>query len=108
MITSAGLILAGTFAVLTIIPSWDLTMIGLAVALGVLLDTFVVRSVMRAGDHLARRRAQLVAVCAGTTGAVGLAGARGGRAGGRGVAGLSRPSEGRRGSAHARQAAQNA
>ena len=45
VITSAGLILAGTFAVLTIIPSWDLTMIGLAVALGVLLDTFVVRSV---------------------------------------------------------------
>ena len=45
VITSAGLILAGTFAVLTIIPSWDLTLIGLAVALGVLLDTFVVRSI---------------------------------------------------------------
>lgn len=45
VITSAGLILAGTFAVLTIIPSWDLTLIGFAVALGVLLDTFLVRSI---------------------------------------------------------------
>jgi RND superfamily putative drug exporter len=45
VITSAGLILAGTFAVLTIIPSWDLSLIGFAVALGVLLDTFVVRSI---------------------------------------------------------------
>jgi RND superfamily putative drug exporter len=46
VITSAGLILAGTFAVLTIIPSWDLSLIGFAVALGVLLDTFLVRSVL--------------------------------------------------------------
>jgi RND superfamily putative drug exporter len=45
VITSAGLILAGTFAVLTIIPSWDLGLIGFTVALGVLFDTFVVRSV---------------------------------------------------------------
>lgn len=45
VITSAGLILAGTFAVLTIIPAWDLTLIGFAVALGVLLDTFLVRSI---------------------------------------------------------------
>jgi len=45
VITSAGLILAGTFAVLTIIPSWDLSLIGFAVALGVLLDTFLVRSI---------------------------------------------------------------
>ena len=46
VITSAGLILAGTFAVLTIIPSWDLSLIGFAVALGVLLDTFLVRSLL--------------------------------------------------------------
>ncbi|HMJ00131.1 MAG TPA: MMPL family transporter [Gaiellaceae bacterium] len=45
VITSAGLVLAGTFAVLTIIPSWDLSLIGFAVALGVLLDTFLVRSI---------------------------------------------------------------
>jgi len=45
VITSAGLILAGTFIALTIIPSWDLTLIGLAVALGVILDTFLVRTV---------------------------------------------------------------
>lgn len=45
VITSAGLILAGTFAALTIIPSWDLTLIGLAVAVGVILDTFLVRTV---------------------------------------------------------------
>ncbi|MEP6910447.1 MAG: MMPL family transporter [Actinomycetota bacterium] len=45
VITSAGLILAGTFVVLTIIPSWDLTLVGFAVALGVLLDTFLVRSI---------------------------------------------------------------
>jgi RND superfamily putative drug exporter len=45
VITSAGIILAGTFAVLMIIPAWDLTLIGFAVALGVLIDTFVVRSI---------------------------------------------------------------
>ena len=46
VITSAGLILAGTFMALTIIPSWDLTLIGLAVALGVIIDTFLVRTVL--------------------------------------------------------------
>jgi RND superfamily putative drug exporter len=45
VITSAGLILAGTFAALIIIPSWDLTFIGFAVALGVVLDTFLVRTI---------------------------------------------------------------
>jgi RND superfamily putative drug exporter len=45
VITSAGLILAGTFGVLTIIPNWDLDLIGFSVALGVLFDTFVVRSI---------------------------------------------------------------
>jgi uncharacterized membrane protein YdfJ with MMPL/SSD domain len=46
VITSAGIILAGTFSALMILPLRDLFQIGFAVALGVLLDTFVVRSVM--------------------------------------------------------------
>jgi RND superfamily putative drug exporter len=45
VITSAGVILAGTFAVLMIIPSWDLSLVGFSVALGVLIDTFIVRSI---------------------------------------------------------------
>jgi len=43
VITSAGLILAGTFAVLTAMPIQMLMQIGVIVALGVLLDTFLVR-----------------------------------------------------------------
>jgi RND superfamily putative drug exporter len=43
VITSAGLILAGTFAVLTTMPIQMLMQIGVIVALGVLLDTFLVR-----------------------------------------------------------------
>jgi len=46
VITSAGLILAGTFASLTVLPIWLLFEIGLAVALGVLIDTFIVRSLL--------------------------------------------------------------
>jgi len=46
VITSAGFVLAGTFAVLATIPSTTLTEIGFAVAFGVLLDTIVVRSVL--------------------------------------------------------------
>ena len=46
MITSAGLILAGTFSVLMVLPIWDLFLIGFAVAFGVLVDTFVVRSIV--------------------------------------------------------------
>lgn len=45
VITSAGLILAGTFGVLMVLPSWDLFKVGFAVALGVLIDTFIVRSI---------------------------------------------------------------
>ncbi|MEX2193960.1 MAG: MMPL family transporter [Thermoleophilaceae bacterium] len=45
VITSAGLILAGTFAVLTTLPLEVLLQIGFTVALGVLLDTFLVRTV---------------------------------------------------------------
>ncbi|SOB79931.1 MMPL family transporter [Streptomyces sp. 1331.2] len=46
VITSAGLILAGTFAVLGTLPAVAFAEIGFAVALGVLLDTLVVRSVL--------------------------------------------------------------
>jgi RND superfamily putative drug exporter len=46
VITSAGFVLAGTFAVLATIPATFLTEIGFAVAFGVLLDTIVVRSVL--------------------------------------------------------------
>jgi putative drug exporter of the RND superfamily len=46
VITSAGLVLAGTFAVLGTLPLVAFAEIGFAVALGVLLDTIVVRSVL--------------------------------------------------------------
>ena len=43
VITSAGCVLAGTFAVLATIPATFLTELGFAVAFGILLDTIVVR-----------------------------------------------------------------
>jgi len=46
VITSAGVVLAGTFAVLAVLPLVALTQLGVTVALGVLLDTLVVRSVL--------------------------------------------------------------
>jgi RND superfamily putative drug exporter len=46
VITSAGLVLAGTFTALGMIPMVAFAEIGIAVALGVLLDTIVVRSVL--------------------------------------------------------------
>jgi RND superfamily putative drug exporter len=46
VITSAGLVLAATFAVFGTIPVVFFTEMGIAVAVGVLLDTFVVRSVL--------------------------------------------------------------
>ncbi|HYB17615.1 MAG TPA: MMPL family transporter [Streptosporangiaceae bacterium] len=46
VITSAGFVLAGTFAVLATIPSTFTTELGFAVAFGILLDTIVVRSVL--------------------------------------------------------------
>ena len=46
VITSAGLILAGTFSVLAVLPIWELLEIGFAVAVGVLIDTFLVRSIL--------------------------------------------------------------
>jgi RND superfamily putative drug exporter len=46
VITSAGLVLAATFSVLATLPLVAFAEIGFAVALGVLLDTMVVRSVL--------------------------------------------------------------
>jgi RND superfamily putative drug exporter len=46
VITSAGIVLAGTFAVLGVLPLTFLTEMGFVIAFGVLLDTFVVRSVI--------------------------------------------------------------
>ncbi|GAA1919978.1 MMPL family transporter [Nocardioides marmoribigeumensis] len=46
VITSAGLVLAATFAVLGTIPLVFLAELGLTVALGILLDTMIVRSVL--------------------------------------------------------------
>ncbi|EOS58818.1 MMPL family transporter [Paenibacillus barengoltzii] len=43
VITSAGLILAGTFAVLATLPIQALVQFGIIAAIGVLLDTFIVR-----------------------------------------------------------------
>jgi RND superfamily putative drug exporter len=46
VITSAGIVLAGTFLVLAVLPLTFLTELGFVVAFGVLLDTFLVRSVL--------------------------------------------------------------
>lgn len=46
VITSAGVVLAATFGVLTVLPLLFLTEIGIVVAFGVLLDTLVVRSIL--------------------------------------------------------------
>ncbi|HEY5906344.1 MAG TPA: MMPL family transporter, partial [Actinomycetota bacterium] len=46
VITSAGIVLAGTFSVLASLPLIFLTEIGFIIAFGVLLDTFLVRSLL--------------------------------------------------------------
>src|SRR5215207_9528725 len=46
VITSAGIVLAGTFAVLAVLPLVFLTELGFLIAFGVLLDTVVVRSLL--------------------------------------------------------------
>jgi RND superfamily putative drug exporter len=46
VITGAGIVLAGTFGALAVLPLIVLTEIGFIVAFGVLLDTFIVRSVI--------------------------------------------------------------
>src|SRR5699024_8847806 len=46
VISSAGLILAATFAVLMTQPILELFMFGFVVAVGVLIDTFLVRTIL--------------------------------------------------------------
>lgn len=46
IITACGIILAGTFATLLFAPMQMLAQIGVAVAIGVLLDTFIVRALL--------------------------------------------------------------
>ncbi len=46
VITSAGLILAGTFSALMTLPLQDLMQLGFAVATGVLIDTFITRTLI--------------------------------------------------------------
>jgi len=46
VITSAGIVLAATFAVLRVIPLVFLAELGFTVALGVLIDTMIVRSIL--------------------------------------------------------------
>ncbi|CAM4183776.1 MMPL family transporter [Lederbergia lenta] len=46
VITSAGLILAGTFAVLATLPIQVLVQFGIVTAIGILLDTFIVRPLL--------------------------------------------------------------
>jgi RND superfamily putative drug exporter len=46
VITSAGIILAGTFAAMIVAPLQVLQQVGLTVAIGVLIDTLIVRSLL--------------------------------------------------------------
>jgi putative drug exporter of the RND superfamily len=46
VITAAGVVLAATFLALTLLPSVTRTELGTAVAIGVLLDTLLVRTVL--------------------------------------------------------------
>jgi RND superfamily putative drug exporter len=46
VITSAGVVLAATFAVLLVVPYVTAVHIGLVVAVGVLIDTFLVRTLL--------------------------------------------------------------
>jgi RND superfamily putative drug exporter len=46
VITSAGVVLAATFCVLTVLPLVAMLQLGIIVALGVLLDTLVVRTLL--------------------------------------------------------------
>lgn len=46
VITSAGVVLAATFSALSVIPILFLAQIAFIVAFGVLLDTFLVRSLL--------------------------------------------------------------
>ncbi len=53
VITAAGIVMAATFSALTLIPAVAVAEVGVAVALGVLLDTFLVRTVLVPASLLA-------------------------------------------------------
>ena len=82
-VTSAGLVLAGTFGVLAIVGSGSagaqnvrtIVDVGVGLALGVLMDTFLVRTLLGAGGGGADRAVELVAVRA-VPGAAGRPAAR--------------------------------
>jgi putative drug exporter of the RND superfamily len=46
VVTGAGVVLAGTFSTLTLLPLEELVQIGGTVAIGIVLDTFVVRALL--------------------------------------------------------------
>jgi RND superfamily putative drug exporter len=46
VITAAGLIMAGSFGVLTLLPTVQITEVGSAIVIGVLVDTLLVRTVL--------------------------------------------------------------
>lgn len=46
VISSAGLILAATFLVLATMPIYELKLFGFMMAVGILMDTFIVRPLM--------------------------------------------------------------
>jgi len=46
VITSAGIVLAGTFSVLCVLPLVALIEVGFVVAFGIIVDTFIVRSIL--------------------------------------------------------------
>ncbi|MET9354421.1 MMPL family transporter [Streptomyces sp. NPDC006617] len=56
VIASAGLVLAATFAVLTSMPMVQLVEMGFVIAVGVLLDTFLVRTYLVTSASVALRR----------------------------------------------------
>jgi RND superfamily putative drug exporter len=57
VIASAGLVLAATFGVLTAMPLVQLVELGFVIAVGVLLDTFLVRTYLVTSASVALRRA---------------------------------------------------
>lgn len=57
VITAAGVVLAGTFLALTTNPQVDITEVGTAVAIGVLIDTLLVRTVLMPATFLTFKEA---------------------------------------------------
>jgi RND superfamily putative drug exporter len=96
VITSAGIVLAATFSVLGVLPLVVLAEVGFAVAFGVLLDTFIVRSLLVPAftydighpiwwpSKLGKRDVDTAAVAAGELVSVGASG-RSDDAGGEGL-----------------------